>query len=140
MDEEAKQARIEELREKRRQEKLDKVQREKDRINYLEGMKKAKDFYLKLLLRRGMRHFKMVLEIKRMNEIKAELHHKKHLQRICFTSWASYTRTIIAERERKVADFYRIYILRNSFRLWKDVSWFCTVFIKHEVIKLPFFI
>lgn len=122
MDEEAKQARIEELREKRRQEKLDKVQREKDRINYLEGMKKAKDFYLRLLLRRGMRHFKMVLEIKRMNEIKAELHHKKHLQKLCFGSWSGYTKRIIAERETKAAEFYRKYILRISFRLWKDVS------------------
>uniref|UniRef100_A0A336MGR4 CSON000878 protein n=1 Tax=Culicoides sonorensis TaxID=179676 RepID=A0A336MGR4_CULSO len=120
LDEEAKQARIEELREKRRQEKLDKIQREKDRVNYLEGMKKAKEFYLNMLLRRGMRHFKMVLEIKRMNEIKADLHYKKHLQSLCFKSWAVYTKTIIAEREQKAAQFYKTYLLRNSFRLWKD--------------------
>ncbi|XP_063709053.1 calponin homology domain-containing protein DDB_G0272472 [Culicoides brevitarsis] len=120
LDEEAKKARMEELREKRRQEKMDKVQREKDRINYLEGMKKAKEFYLKLLLRRGMRHFKMVLEIKRMNEIKAELHYKKRLQLMCFASWGGYTKMVITEREKKAADFYRKYVLRNAFRLWKD--------------------
>lgn len=101
-----------------------KHQREKDRILYLEGMKKAKDFYLNLLQRRVIRRLKQMIERKRLNEIKADIFYKKHLQRIYFKSWAVYTKTVWEGRINKANEFYRIYTQRIYFRFWKDVSWF----------------
>jgi len=63
---------MEVLKEKRRQEKMAKVLKERERQRFIENQRKAVEFSRKLLKRTGMEGFKRLLERKRENLVKSE--------------------------------------------------------------------
>lgn len=99
---------------------MSKIQREKDRILYLEGTKRAKEYYQMFLLRLVLRRLKQAVERRRLNEVKADCCYKRHLLKICFVRWSCHTISIWQERNRKSFEAANRYASRLAFRYWKD--------------------
>ncbi|XP_062120761.1 trichohyalin [Drosophila sulfurigaster albostrigata] len=118
-DEEAKLLRIEVLKEKRRQEKMAKVLKERERQRFIENQRKALEFSRRLLLRRvGMEAFKRLLQRKRENQVKSEEFCRRLYKRNYFHLWRSYTE--FRQRERRIrADLcYQRALKRRALHAW----------------------
>ncbi|EDW75889.1 uncharacterized protein Dwil_GK14957, isoform A [Drosophila willistoni] len=90
-DEEAKRLRIEVLKEKRRQEKMAKILKERERQRFLENQKKAVEFGRRLILSRiGMEGFKRLLQRKRENLVKCEEFRRRLYKKNAFLAWRGY--------------------------------------------------
>ncbi|XP_055375830.1 uncharacterized protein LOC129608371 [Condylostylus longicornis] len=119
-DEEAKKQRIEALKEKRRQEKLARIQKERDRQRFLEISKIALDFARrKLLSRYGIEVFKQIVSKKRNNYRKAEIFRRKNLKRKVFAAWIKFFVEIWENREKKADYMYQTILRRTHFGSWQ---------------------
>lgn len=122
-DEETKRLRIEELRQKRRKEKLLKVQREQERLERIENHRKANEFYRHWLLTRyGMDRFMTLIKIKRHNARKAIALRKQMLLKNMFSAWKRIVNDTWELRKKKADDCYRRHLLRYGMNQWKKVA------------------
>lgn len=122
-DEEAKRKRIEELREKRRQEKLAKIQKENERLRQIENNRKATAFYRHMLLSRfGMNCFKLLIKIKKRNERKAEIFHRQMIVRNSFRGWKLHVYNVWNYRKMKADNHYNKQLLKKCFAAFKKVG------------------
>ncbi|XP_059218900.1 calponin homology domain-containing protein DDB_G0272472 [Stomoxys calcitrans] len=118
-DEEAKRQRIEALKEKRRQEKMAKIIRERERQRYIENLRKAQDFYRRLLLKRiGMEGFKRLLHRKKENLRRCEQLRRMLYKRTYFQAWFSIYRISKARRSQKADELYERILKRRYIHLW----------------------
>ncbi|XP_073817031.1 uncharacterized protein [Musca autumnalis] len=119
-DEEAKRLRIEALKEKRRQEKMAKIIKERERQRYLENQRKAQDFYRRLLLKRiGMEGFKRLIQRKRDNLRKCEELRQALYKKTYFQAWFSIYRISKTRRCQKADDFYELILKRKYLHFWQ---------------------
>lgn len=122
-DEEAKRKRIEELREKRRQERLMKIQKENERLKQIENHKKANAFYRHMLLSRlGMNGFKILIKIKKRNERKAEIFHRQVIVRSSFHLWKLHVYNVWNYRKNKADNHYNYQLVKKCITALKKVS------------------
>lgn len=121
-DEEHKRKRLLEMREKRRQEKFAKQIKEQERQQFLENMKKAKDFYARNLMKRlGFRAFELLIRLKRTNHKKATIHRRKICMKKCFALWFTNAK-IVWDNKRAQADrLYDISVMRSCLKVWTHV-------------------
>ncbi|KNC33839.1 hypothetical protein FF38_08988 [Lucilia cuprina] len=118
-DEEAKRLRIEALREKRRQEKMAKIIKERERQKYLENQRKAQEFYKRNLLKRiGMESFKRLLQRKRDNLKKCEELRRSLYKKTYFQAWFSLYRILKARRNQKADELYEKILKRQYLQIW----------------------
>ncbi|XP_017075583.2 calponin homology domain-containing protein DDB_G0272472 isoform X2 [Drosophila eugracilis] len=135
-DEEAKRLRIEVLKEKRRQEKMAKILKERERQRFIENHRKAVDFSRMLLLRRiGMEGFKRLLHRKRENLVKSEEFRCQLFKKNAFNSWHSYTayrqreKMIRAERcwhailKRRALFTWIVYVQNEKSKMLVAIDW-----------------
>ncbi|XP_043662994.1 trichohyalin isoform X1 [Drosophila teissieri] len=128
-DEEAKRLRMEVLKEKRRQEKMAKVLKERERQRFIENQRKAVEFSRKLLKRTGMEGFKRLLERKRENLVKSEEFRCRLIAKNAFSSWHSYT--IYRQREKiiKAETCWHNILKRRALYAWM-------VYVQNEKSKM----
>ncbi|KAL7741833.1 hypothetical protein ACLKA6_012056 [Drosophila palustris] len=118
-DEEAKLLRMEVLKEKRRQEKMAKVLKERERQRFIENQRKALEFARRLLLRRvGMEGFKRLLQRKRDNLVKCEEFCRRLYKRNCFHAWRSFTEFRQRERRIRADQCYKRALKRRVLHGW----------------------
>ncbi|XP_075148695.1 uncharacterized protein LOC142222437 [Haematobia irritans] len=118
-DEEAKRQRIEALKEKRRQEKMAKIIKERERQRYIENLRKAQEFYRRMLLKRiGMEGFKRILRRKKDNIQKCEQLRRTLYKRTYFQAWFSIYRITKARRCQKADELYDRILKRRYIHLW----------------------
>ncbi|CAD6998804.1 unnamed protein product [Ceratitis capitata] len=119
-DEEAKRVRIEALKEKRRQEKMAKVLKEREHQRALEDKSKADEFYRRLLLRRvGMEGFKQLIIRKRENKRKCEQFRRKIFKRTYFSTWRDYYLKLRTEKQALADELYEKILKRSMLYMWK---------------------
>lgn len=111
--------RLELLKEKRRQEKMAKIFKERERQRAIENNKKAQQFCRNYLLRRvGIEGFKRILERKKTNQRKSEAFRMHLLKKNAFCSWKRLY-LLICERKIYLADELHEKILkRTAFQAW----------------------
>ena len=113
--------RMEILKEKRRQEKMAKVLRERERLRAIENHKKAQEFCRRLLLRRvGMEGFKRLLARKHENLRKSENFRRHLYKKSCFSAWRAF---VIIQVERKLTmaeNLHEKIVKRNAFAAWQQ--------------------
>ncbi|XP_054744985.1 uncharacterized protein LOC129249291 isoform X1 [Anastrepha obliqua] len=119
-DEEAKRLRIEVLKEKRRQEKMAKVLKEREYQRAEEAKCKADEFYRRLLLRRiGMEGFKRVIRRKYENKRKCEQLRRNIFKRTYFLSWRDYYLKLRNEKLALADELYDKFLKRKILRVWQ---------------------
>ncbi|KAL9893597.1 uncharacterized protein ACN2A1_008641 [Glossina fuscipes fuscipes] len=118
-DEETKRLRVETWNEKRRQERMAKILKERERQRAADNMKKAQEFCRRLLLSRiGMEGFKRLLERRRekfrkYQELRLKLNKKRYLQ-----AWFTVYCIAKARRDKKADDFYECILKRRIMNWW----------------------
>uniref|UniRef100_A0A1A9UZT4 Sfi1 spindle body domain-containing protein n=1 Tax=Glossina austeni TaxID=7395 RepID=A0A1A9UZT4_GLOAU len=118
-DEETKRLRVETWNEKRRQERMAKILKERERQRAADNMKKAQEFFRRLLLSRiGMEGFKRLLECRRekfrkYQELRLKLSKKRYLQ-----AWFTVYCIAKARRDKKADDFYECILKRRIINCW----------------------
>ncbi|EDW54093.1 GM18173 [Drosophila sechellia] len=117
-DEEAKRLRMEILKEKRRQEKITKVLKERERQRFIENQRKAVEFSRKLLKRTGMEGFKRLLERKRENLVKSEEFRCRLITKNAFSSWHSYSTYRQREKIIKAEICWHNILKRHALYAW----------------------
>ncbi|KAH8283062.1 hypothetical protein KR054_011935 [Drosophila jambulina] len=118
-DEEAKRLRIEVLKEKRRQEKMAKILKERERQRFIENQRKAVEFSRRLLLRRiGMEGFKRLLQRKRDNLVKSEEFRRRMFTKNAFQSWRNYTAYKQREKLVKAQMCWHRIVKRRALYAW----------------------
>lgn len=110
---------MEALKEKRRQEKLAKINKEKERLKFIEDNKKALDFNRRRLLRSyGFNVFKKLIEVKRKNARKCELLKRKFYKKRFFGLWRGHCQKVKQEKNEKADRLYHQILKRNSLEMW----------------------
>ncbi|XP_001356828.3 uncharacterized abhydrolase domain-containing protein DDB_G0269086 [Drosophila pseudoobscura] len=118
-DEEAKRLRIEVLKEKRRQEKMAKVLKERERQRFIENTRKATEFSRRLLLRRvGMAAFKRLLQRKRENMVKSEEFRRQLYKKNAFQFWRGYTAFRQREKMVRAEQCWQRILKRRALNVW----------------------
>uniref|UniRef100_A0A1B0FR82 Sfi1 spindle body domain-containing protein n=2 Tax=Glossina morsitans morsitans TaxID=37546 RepID=A0A1B0FR82_GLOMM len=118
-DEETKRLRVETWNERRRQERMAKILKERERQRAADNMKKAQEFCRRLLLSRiGMEGFKRLLERRRekfrkYQELRLKLSKKRYLQ-----AWFTVYCIAKARRDKKADDFYERILKRRIINWW----------------------
>uniref|UniRef100_A0A1A9ZZP6 Sfi1 spindle body domain-containing protein n=1 Tax=Glossina pallidipes TaxID=7398 RepID=A0A1A9ZZP6_GLOPL len=131
-DEETKRLRVETWNERRRQERMAKILKERERQRAADNMKKAQEFCRRLLLSRiGMEGFKRLLELRRekfrkYQELRLKLSKKRYLQ-----AWFTVYCIAKARRDKKADDFYER-ILKRRIVNW----WCCYVEMEHSKVNV----
>ncbi|XP_067622627.1 uncharacterized protein [Eurosta solidaginis] len=119
-DEKTKRLRIEALKEKRRQEKMAKILKEREHQRAIESKSKADEFYRRLLLSRvGMGGFKNLVVRKRENEQKCEELRRKIFKRTYFSSWRNYYLKIQNEKLKLAHELYKKIYKRKTLWAWQ---------------------
>lgn len=112
--------RIEALKEKRRQEKMAKVLKEREHQRALEAKHKADEFYRRLLLRRiGMEGFKQMMMRKRENKRKCEHFRRQIFKRTYFVNWRDYYLKLRNEKQLLADDLYDKILKRKTLWAWQ---------------------
>lgn len=110
------------MREKRKLERLQRQQREEDRIRYLENMHKAVAFNKKRILKRyGMDKFHALIKLKRRNQRKVQMFRVFIVLRSTFGAWRKYVELVWAERKTQAIECRRLQLLRLGMDRWKRV-------------------
>ncbi|XP_070067776.1 golgin subfamily A member 6-like protein 26 isoform X2 [Drosophila takahashii] len=143
-DEEAKRLRMEVLKEKRRQEKMAKVLKERERQRFIENQRKAVEFSRRLLLNRiGMEGFKRLLQRKRENLVKSEEFRCQLVKKNAFQSWHNYTaykqreKMIRAERcwhtilKRRALSIWLVYVQNEKSKMLVAIDWHALHAMEH---------
>ncbi|XP_052756004.1 coiled-coil domain-containing protein 191 isoform X2 [Galleria mellonella] len=134
MDKEEKMKRIKELRLKRKREKIDGIRR-KQYAEKMRALAVMADLHYEknLLIKYGVRPFKILLSIKRDNIERAKAHYTFQLKKNVFLHFMWYTEDMWFERNYKAEDFYRKKILKKAFNSWKLA--YRTFVIKKQVAE-----
>uniref|UniRef100_A0A1A9W6L5 Sfi1 spindle body domain-containing protein n=1 Tax=Glossina brevipalpis TaxID=37001 RepID=A0A1A9W6L5_9MUSC len=117
--EEAKRLRMEAWNEKRRQERMAKILKERERQKAADNLRKAQEFCRRLLLSRiGMEGFKRLLEHRRekfrkYQELRLKLNKKRYLQ-----AWFAVHCIAKARRDKKADEFYESILKRRIVNCW----------------------
>ncbi|KAH8351935.1 hypothetical protein KR084_000699 [Drosophila pseudotakahashii] len=129
-DEEAKRLRMEVLKEKRRQEKMAKVLKERERQRFIENQRKAVEFSRRLLLNRiGMEGFKRLLQRKRENLVKSEEFRCQLVKKNAFQSWHNYTAYKQREKMIRAEQCWHNILKRRALSTW-------LVYVQNEKSKM----
>lgn len=122
MDKEEKLKRIKELRTKRIKEKVETI-RKKQYAARLRSLIVMADLHYEksLMAKYGIQPFRVLLQIKRNNMIKAKLHFDFQLKKNVFLNWMWYTEDMLYERQYLAEDFHRKKLLRKYFNGFKQV-------------------
>ncbi|NWX10121.1 CC191 protein, partial [Caloenas nicobarica] len=116
---EEKEAQREKQREERRQQKLKELKKQRRLEKEQQLLKKARDHYEKVLLRkRGIVPWKRLREQAKENLVVAQRHHCLRLQRKCLMTWLQDTQGSLMEKASRAEDFYSHVLLRRGFRNW----------------------
>ncbi|XP_071665272.1 coiled-coil domain-containing protein 191 isoform X2 [Patagioenas fasciata] len=116
---EEKEAQREKQREERRQQKLKELEKQRRLEKEQQLLKKARDHYEKVLLRkRGIVPWKRLRELAKENLVVAQRHHYLGLQRKCLMTWLQDTQGSLMEKASRAEDFYSHMLLRRGFRNW----------------------
>ncbi|KAJ2950063.1 hypothetical protein O0L34_g11402 [Tuta absoluta] len=124
MDKNEKIKRMNELKEKRKREKIENIRKKQhaERIRALNVM--AELHYEKnLKAKYGIRPFRILIEMKSDNIEKAKAHYKFQLKKNVFLNWMWYTEDMWYERNFKAEDFFKKKILRQAFDCFKKVHY-----------------
>ncbi|XP_037957415.1 uncharacterized protein LOC119687232 [Teleopsis dalmanni] len=120
-DEEAKRMRIEALREKRRQEKMAKIIKERERQRAIENNRKAQEFHRILLLRRvGMEGFKRLIQLKHTYIRKCEVLKRNIFKRNYFWAWRDFYVTQRTQNIERADALHDVILKRNAIHAWKE--------------------
>jgi len=88
-------------------------------------MKKANNFNRKrLLLNYGIKPLRKLIFLKRLNEAKAKQFSKRLAVKYCFKKWRIHTNSVWEIKKIKADYFYRKYLIRVSFKIWRKVITF----------------
>lgn len=140
-DEESKRQRIEELRQKRREEKLQRIKKEQDRMAYLANIRRADEHYRFKLLRMGLIGFKRLISMKRRTEKKAQEFRLYKLRQEMLRKWKQHVDNTWRERKMKAEKFHNKQCLRSMMNLWKKVTGIHSdgIVLAHSPLLLDFF-
>lgn len=98
-----------------------KIIKERERQKYIENLRKAQDFYKRLLLKRiGLEGFKRLLQRKACNLRKCEELRQSLYKKTYFQAWFSLYRINKARRNKKADAFYEKYLKRKYLQLWLE--------------------
>lgn len=122
MDKEEKLKRIKELKQKRKKEKIENI-RKKQHAERMRALIVMADLHYErnLMIKYGIRPFKVLLEIKRDNVEMAKAHYNFQLTKNLFFHWMWYTEDMWFDRNYKAQEFFRKKLLRKAFDGLKKV-------------------
>lgn len=130
MDKEEKIKRIQELKEKRKREKIENIRKKQyaERIRALTVMADL-HYERSLMVKYGLLPFQRLIQIKRENFEKAKVHYKFQLMKNIFLHWMFYSEDMWLERNYIAEENYRKKLLRKTFNALKQVNLF--IIIRH---------
>lgn len=121
-DEEVKRKRMLEMCDKRRREKHIKIVREQERQKYIEDMIKVKAFYARKLMQRiGFKAFELLIQLKRINHKKANIHRRQTCMKKHFILWHLNTKAVWDFKKEQAYDLYQVMLIKHHFAIWKHV-------------------
>lgn len=121
-DEAVKRKRHQEMREKRRQEKLAKLLREQERQRYLENVKKAREHYERNLMKQlGFKAFEFLIRLKRTNHKKSTIHRRKMCMKKSFSLWFLNAKCVWDHKRAQADRLYELSLVKGCIRVWRHV-------------------
>lgn len=110
---------MEVLKEKRRQEKMAKVLKERERQRFLENQRKALEFSRRLFLRLGMECFKRLIQRKRDNLVKCEEFCRRLYKRNFFVEWRKCAEFSLRQKHIRAEVCYEKAVKRRALQTWR---------------------
>lgn len=135
MDKEEKMKRMKELKQKRKKEKVENIRR-KQHAERMRALIVMADLHNErnLMIKYGMKPFKLLLEIKKDNIEKAKAHYNFQLTKNLFFHWMWYTEDMWFDRNYKAQDFCRKKLLKKAFSGLKKVTLECTKILRYFLL------
>lgn len=115
---------MEELKQKRREEKLLKIRKEQERQAYIANMKLAEKHHRKKLLKMVLRRFRIAIALKRRAEKRASEFRLNKMRTIILHCWKTHVDNAWHDRKTKADMCHNKQCLRAIMNLWKRV---CTI-------------